>query len=158
MPTKRARAPRRQRPAQVGDPTSTVTPSAKETATIAPARKGADLEEDDLTEAVLRYLRRFPNETVNLNPLADELDVNPIRLQLAVERLHARRMVVAPFIEPGRAGGATLTQIGLGWLIDREGGRPRDVPVAFQPAHDHVRASDEAARLPRAQVYGVRRS
>jgi hypothetical protein len=78
-------------------------------------------------------------------------------MQLAVERLAARRMVVAPFIEPGTAGGATLSEIGLRWLIAREGGKPADVPVAFQPASGRVRAEDEAARLPRAQVYGVAR-
>jgi hypothetical protein len=31
------------------------------------------------------------------------------------------------------------------------------VPVAFKPAKGRVRAQDEAARLPRAQVYGVKR-
>ena len=55
------------------------------------------------------------------------------------------------------AGGAELTAVGLRWLIGREGGKPKDVPVAFQPAKKHVRPLDEAARLPRAQVYGVRR-
>jgi hypothetical protein len=78
-------------------------------------------------------------------------------MQLAVERLARRRMVVVPFIEPGAAGGAILAEGGLRWLIEREGGKPKDVPVAFQPAKGHVRAGDEAARLPRAQVYGVRR-
>ena len=78
-------------------------------------------------------------------------------MQIAAERLHQRRMVVAPFIEPGRAGGAELTAVGLRWLIAREGGKPLDTPVAFQPAKGRVRAQDEAARLPRAQVYGVRR-
>jgi hypothetical protein len=92
-----------------------------------------------------------------LAPLAAELGLDPFRMQLAVERLAARRMVVAPFIEPGTAGGATLSQIGLRWLIAREGGKPADVPVAFQPATTHVRAGDEAARLPRSEVYGVRR-
>ncbi len=79
-------------------------------------------------------------------------------MQLAVERLARRRMVVVPFVEPGTAGGAILAEGGLHWLIEREGGKPKDVPVAFQPAKDHVRAGDEAARLPRAQVYGVRRA
>ncbi len=77
-------------------------------------------------------------------------------MQLAVERLHRRRFVVAPFIEPGTAGGAELTELGLEWLIEREGGKPKEAPVALQPARQHVRASDEAARLPRAQVYGKR--
>lgn len=102
-------------------------------------------------------LRRAPNNTVDLAPLAEELGVDPKVVQLAVERLHQRRMVVAPFIEPGLAGGATLTQVGLQWLIEREGGKPADVPVLLQKAKQHVRAADEAARLPRAQVYGVRR-
>jgi hypothetical protein len=90
-------------------------------------------------------------------PLADELKLDPYRLQLAVEDLGRRRMVVVPFIEPGSAGGATLTAVGLRWLIAREGGSPADEPTALKPAQDRVRAEDEAARLPRAQVYGVQR-
>jgi hypothetical protein len=66
-------------------------------------------------------------------------------------------MVVVPFIEPGSAGGATLTEVGLRWLIEREGGSPADTPVALTPAGERVRAEDEAARLPRATVYGVTR-
>jgi hypothetical protein len=66
-------------------------------------------------------------------------------------------MVVAPFIEPGRAGGAELTAVGLRWLIAREGGKPKDVPVAFQPSKKPIRVQEEARRLPRAEVYGVRR-
>ena len=111
----------------------------------------------ELDAAILRFLRATPNQALDLAPLAAGLSVDPIAMQLAVERLHARRMVVAPFIEPGRAGGAELTALGLRWLIAREGGTPQDTPVAFQPATGHVRAKDEAARLPRAQVYGVRR-
>jgi hypothetical protein len=91
-----------------------------------------------------------------LDTLAAELDVEPQAVQLAVERLHRRRLLIAPFVEPGQAGGAQLTQVGLAWLIAHEGGTPRDVPVAFQPASGRVRAEDEAARLPRAQVYGIR--
>ena len=102
-------------------------------------------------------MRAKPNEARDLGPLAAELGVDPIAMQLAVERLHARRMVVSPFVEPGRAGGAELTEVGLRWLIEREGGKPKDVPVAFKPAKGRVRAEDEAARLPRAQVYGVGR-
>ena len=49
-----------------------------------------------------------------------------------------------------------MTERGLRWLIAREGGKPADTPVAFKPARDRVRAEDEAARLPRAEVYGVR--
>jgi hypothetical protein len=111
----------------------------------------------NLDAAILRYLRATPNRALDLAPLAAELGVDPVAMQIAAERLHQRRMVVAPFIEPGRAGGAELTAVGLRWLIAREGGKPRDIPVAFQPAKGRVRAQDEAARLPRAQVYGVRR-
>ena len=111
----------------------------------------------DLDAAILRHLRTTPNRPLDLAPLAAELGVDPVAMQLAVEHLHRRRMVVAPFVEPGRAGGAELTAVGLRWLIAREGGTPADVPVAFQPAKGRVRAQDEAARLPRAQVYGVRR-
>ena len=111
----------------------------------------------ELDAAILRFLRGTPNQAVDLTPLAKELGVDPIAMQLAVERLHQRRMVVAPFIEPGKAGGAELTAVGLRWLIAHEGGKPKDVPVAFKPAKGHVRVQDEAARLPRAQVYGVRR-
>ncbi len=111
----------------------------------------------DLDAAILRHLRATPNRALDLAPLATELGVDPIAMQLAVERLHHRRMVVAPFIEPGRAGGAELTAVGLRWLIAREGGQPQDVPVAFQPAKGRVLPEEDAARLPRAQVYGVRR-
>ena len=110
-----------------------------------------------LDAAILRFLRATPNQALDLAPLAADLGVDAFAMQLAVERLHARRMVVAPFIEPGRAGGAELTAVGLRWLIAREGGKPKDVPVAFKPAKGRVRAQDEAARLPRAQVYGVKR-
>jgi len=112
---------------------------------------------DELDAAILRFLRAKPNAVVDLAPLAADLAVDPIAMQLAVERLHQRRMVVTPFIEPGRAGGAELTAVGLRWLIAREGGKPKDRPVALQPASGRVRAQDEAARLPRSQVYGVRR-
>lgn len=111
---------------------------------------------DELTAAILRHLRRAPNQYMALDTLAVELDVEPQAVQLAVERLHRRRLLIAPFVEPGQAGGAQLTQVGLAWLIAHEGGTPRDVPVAFQPASGRVRAEDEAARLPRAQVYGIR--
>jgi len=123
----------------------------------ATARKAGPPAGEDLDAAILRFLRATPNRALDLAPLASDLRVDPVTMQLAVERLHARRMVVAPFIEPGRAGGAELTAVGLRWLIDREGGKPKDVPVAFQPAKSRVRAQDEAARLPRAQVYGAKR-
>lgn len=114
------------------------------------------LRGDALTAAILRHLRRYPNQELDLDALAAELGTDPASLQLAVERLHGRRLLIAPFIEPGHAGGAKLTAVGLRWLIDHEGGRPRDTPVALKPATKRVRAEDEAARLPRAQVYGVR--
>jgi hypothetical protein len=120
-------------------------------------RKKGPPSGEDLDAAILRFLRATPNQAVDLAPLAGDLGVDPVAMQLAVERLHARRMVVAPFVEPGRAGGAELTNVGLRWLIAREGGKPKDVPVALQPAKGRVRAQDEAARLPRAEVYGVKR-
>lgn len=109
-----------------------------------------------LDAAILKFLRRSPNKVVDLGPLAQEIGADPFTVQLEVERLHQRRMVVAPFIEPGAAGGAELTEKGLRWLIDYEGGKPSEVPVALKIAKEHVRAGDEAARLPRAQVYGVK--
>ena len=150
MITKRAR-----KPAREGDPDSTVTPSDGSSAV--PAASEAPIDGAQLDAAILRVLRRFPNQTVDLAPLADELKLDPYRVQLAVEDLGRRRMVVVPFIEPGSAGGATLTAVGLRWLIAREGGSPADRPVALNPAEDRVRAEDEAARLPRAQVYGIQR-
>ncbi len=113
---------------------------------------------DELDAAILRYLRQRPNQTVDLAPLADELGLDPFDVQLAVQHLHRRRMVVAPFIQPSAAGGATLTQVGSEWLLSREGGKPADEPVAFQMADGPVRASEEAERLPRAKVYGLRRN
>lgn len=134
----------------------TVAPNASSVATVPPATE-ATIDAAQLDAAILRYVRTQPNRTVDLAPLAGELRVDPYRMQLAVESLARRRMVVAPFIEPGSAGGATLTQVGLRWLLEREGGEPADIPVALKPAEDRVRAEDEAARLPRAQVYGVNR-
>jgi hypothetical protein len=154
MITKRAASP-----AMPGDPTTTVRPrrkAAAKTATI-PAATEAPIDNIQLDAAILRFLRRYPNQTVDLTPLAEELKVDPFRMQLAVEDLGRRRMVVVPFIEPGPAGGATITEVGLRWLLDFEGGKPSDKPATLKKATKHVRASDEAARLPRAQVYGVRR-
>lgn len=111
----------------------------------------------DLDAAILRYLRATPNRVVDLGPLAETLGIPPFAVQLAAERLAGRRMVVLPFVEPGTAGGAELAEAGLRWLIAREGGKPKDTPAAFQPATGRVRAEAEAARLPRAQVYGMRR-
>ena len=125
-----------------------MSPSAKKTA----APRG-----DALDDAILRFLRTTPSRQRDLAPLAERLGVEPTEMQLAVERLGKRRMVVLPFVEPGPAGGAILAERGLAWLIGREGGTPRDTPTAYQPAGGRVRAEDEAARLPRAQVYGVKR-
>ena len=155
MITKRSR----RRPVEAADPEMTEAPSAKETkrsATVPPATE-APIDNEQLDAAILRALRARPNRTVDLSTLAEELKVDPIRIQLAVERLGRRRMVVVPFIEPGAAGGATLTEVGLRWLLEREGGKPADLPVALKPAKQRVRAEDEAARLPRSQVYGVSR-
>jgi hypothetical protein len=121
------------------------------------AKKLGPLRGAELDAAILAFLRRSPNRANDLAPLAGELSLEPFQLQLAVERLHRRRMVVAPFIEPGRAGGAELTEKGLRWLVGHEGGKPKETPVAFQPATGHVRVQEEARRLPRAEVYGVRR-
>lgn len=104
---------------------------------------------------ILRHLRRYPNRYVDLQPLAEELGVEPERIQLELERLARRRMVTLPFIEPSAAGGAELAERGLRWLIAHEGGSPVDTPVAFQPSKTRIRSEDEAARLPRADVYGV---
>lgn len=134
------------------------TTARPQPAATAPSASEAPAADDALTLAILRYLRRTPNRAVDLGPLANELGVDPSRMQLVVERLHQRRLVIAPFIEPGTAGGAELTEQGSRWLLDREGGTPSEPPVALQPASDRVRAADEAARLPRAQVYGTRRS
>lgn len=146
--------PRRRKARQPGDPATTISPSAAESAELT---SGLSPTGDALETAILRYLRQWPNLTVELGPLAEQLGLDPFEMQLTIERLHARRKVVAPFIEPGTAGGATLTEVGLRWLIDREGGKPADVPTAFKLATERVRAEDEAARLPRAQVYGPRR-
>jgi hypothetical protein len=125
---------------------------------VTSARSKAPPTGDELDAAILRELRKTPNGYVELTPLTERLGVEPFKMQLAVERLAQRRMVVVPFIEPGTAGGAILAEGGLRWLIEREGGKPKDKPVAFKRATGHVRASEEAARLPRAEVYGVRRS
>jgi len=115
------------------------------------------LPHDELYARILRALRRAPNRVVELTPLAEELGMEPQALQVELERLGRRGFVVLPFIEPALAGGAELAQKGLAWLIAYEGGKPKDVPVALQPAKGRVRSEDEAARLPRAEVYGVGR-
>ena len=157
--------PARGRPPKPADPDSTVTPDVTEVRdVVAPRPTAPDAagqarpsEGVELIAAILRYLRRWPNQTVDLAPLAAELGVDPAEMQLTAARLEREGMVIVPFIVPSRAGGGTLTEVGLRWLIEHEGGRPADVPVAFQPAAQRVRAEDEAARLPRARVYGVRR-
>jgi hypothetical protein len=139
-------------------PESTVPADRQAAASAEPEGRAApSLTNQELDAAILRFLRRSPNEAVDLTPLAAEIGVDPFGVQLAVERLHRRRMVVAPFIEPGAAGGAELTEKGLRWLIDHEGGKPSEIPVALKLAKGRVRAEDEAARLPRAQVYGHKR-
>jgi len=124
----------------------------------APARKPPThdpaTDADALDAAILRFMRPFPNRTVDLGPLAGELGVEPAVIQLAVERLGRQRKVVVPFVEPGTAGGAELTAVGLRWLIEREGGTPADVPAAFQAAQRQTRTADDAPRLPRSVVYG----
>lgn len=158
--TRKRRMPR---PPKVADPDSTLTPEPAAVRDLAPAVVETDAGArrppagEELVAVILRYLRRWPNQTVDLAPLAEELGVDPAEMQLTAARLERRGFLIVPFILPSRAGGGTLTEVGLRWLIDREGGRPADVPVAFQPAAERVRAEDEAARLPRAQVYGVRR-
>lgn len=154
----KARSRARRRPAEPADRTLAITPSPEQAAADVTPAVRAEPRGDELDAAILRHLRRWPNRFVDLQPLADQLRVEPFEMQLAVEHLARRRMVTAPFIEPGTAGGAELTQVGLRWLIAREGGKPADVPVAFQRADGPVRAADEAARLPRAHVYGTRPS
>ncbi|HEY6608848.1 MAG TPA: hypothetical protein VI277_06595 [Candidatus Limnocylindria bacterium] len=147
------------KPVAPGDPDRTAKPRrsvAKASATVPPATE-APIDGAQLDAAILRFLRRYPNRVVDLQSLADELKVDPTRFQLAVERLGQRRMVVVPFIEPGKAGGAELTAVGLRWLLEREGGKPADKPDALKIAKRRVRAEAEAARLPRADVYGVSR-
>lgn len=156
MSPKRARS---RKPVEQGHPEWTDSPGPTEAAALAtvPPATDAPIDGAQLDAAILRAIRQRPNRTVDLQPLADELALEPARVQLAVESLHRRRMVVAPFIEPGSAGGATLTNVGNRWLIEHEGGSPSDTPVALKPATEHVRPQDEAARLPRSQVYGVNR-
>jgi len=146
-------------------PVTTAKPKSAPTRAAKPATKPATRAAavtappigDDLDAAILRALRRTPNRVVDLAPLASRLGVEPSTVQLAVERLARRRMVVLPFVEPGTAGGAELAAAGLRWLIAREGGTPKDTPVAFQSATGRVRAEAEGARLPRADIYGPRR-
>lgn len=149
----------RSRPNEQADPDTTVSPPPRAAASVAAPVPTADgqLDADALDAAILRSLRQKPNQTVDLLPLATALGVEPFEVQLAVERLGQRGKVVVPFIEPGTAGGATLTAAGLRWLLAREGGSPTDQPAALRPATQRVRAEDEAARLPRSEVYGVSR-
>jgi len=149
----------RRRDADLADPSTAITPGRREAAASAtvPSAVDAPIAGDQLDAAILRFLRRYPNRTVDLMPLADELQIDPARVQLAVERLGRLRRVVVPFIEPSAAGGATLTERGLRWLIEREGGKPADKPTALKKATGRVRAEAEAARLPRAEVYGIKR-
>ena len=146
--------------ATTAKPAATTTPARaprtrRTTASATPAPDPKHpLPHDELYARILRALRRAPNNVVELTPLAEELGMEPQALQVELERLGRRGFVVLPFIEPGLGGGAELAQKGLAWLIAYEGGKPKDVPVALQPAKGRVRAQDEAARLPRAEVYG----
>ena len=151
--------PIRSRPNEQADPDSTVSPAPGAAAAAAASVTGSGdgVNAVELDAAILRTLLQKPNRTVDLLPLAAELGVDPFEVQLAIERLGQRRMVVVPFIEPGTAGGATLTAVGLRWLVARDGGSPADPPVALRPATERVRPEDEAARLPRSEVYGVSR-
>lgn len=139
-------------------PASATTRSPRARRSAGAAKPAPDpkhpLPHDELYARILRALRRAPNRVVELTPLAEELGMEPQALQVELERLGRRGFVVLPFIEPGVGGGAELAQKGLAWLIAYEGGKPKDVPVALQPARGRVRAEDEAARLPRAEVYG----
>ena len=135
-------------------PRRAATPLRTAAKTASAADPNHPLPHDELYARILRYLRRFPNRSNDLTPLADELRMPASALQVELARLARRRFVTLPFIEPGLGGGAELTQAGAAWLIGYEGGKPKDVPVAFQKAKDRVRAEDEAARLPRSQVYG----
>ena len=76
---------------------------------------------------------------------------------LGVGRVTGGGVGGGPFMERGRAGGSEITEDGLCVLVGGEGGMPKDVPVACQPAEGRVRAKDESDRLPRAEVYGARR-
>jgi hypothetical protein len=144
--------------AATAKPAATTTRAPRAPRSAAAAKPAPDpkhpLPHDELYARILRALRRAPNRVVELTPLAEELGMEPQSLQIELERLGRRGFVVLPFIEPGVGGGAELAQQGLAWLIAYEGGKPKDVPVALQPAKGHVRAEDEAARLPRAEVYG----
>ncbi len=155
MTTSASRSPRRH--ASVRKDARPRTASTSAAPTSAAPTSAAPSSGDELDASIIRFLRRTPNRFVDLAPLAAELGIEPFAMQLAVERLHRRRLLNAPFIEPGTAGGAELTEQGNRWLIEREGGKPADAPVALKPARKRVRAESEAARLPRAQVYGVRR-
>lgn len=144
--------------AATAKPAATTTRAPRTRRTTAAAKPAPDpkhpLPHDELYARILRALRRAPNRVVELTPLAEELGMEPQALQIELERLGLRGFVVLPFIEPSVSGGAELAQKGLAWLIAYEGGKPKDVPVALQPAKGRVRAQDEAARLPRAEVYG----
>lgn len=109
-------------------------------------------ERTELTASILRYLRRFPNDFADLAPLAKDLGVDPLAMQLIVERLARRGLLTLPFIEPSTAGGSELTERGLAWLIRHEVGTPVDVPALLQPAT--APTVHRGARLPRAEVYG----
>ena len=138
MITKRAA-----RPAKPADPATTVRPrrkAAAKTATV-PAATEAPIDNAQLDAAILRFLRRYPNQTVDLTPLAEELKLDPYRLQLAVEDLRASadgRRAVHRARHRGRR--ARSPRSVLRWLLDSEGGKPSDKPAALKKATKHVRA------------------
>jgi hypothetical protein len=149
-----AKRPARASAAKTSAPKASTRRAAPRRKAAASADPAHPVPHDELYARILRYLRRFPNRAVDVTPLATELGMPASALQVEVERLAQRGFVVLPFIEPGLGGGAELSQKGLVWLIGYEGGKPKDIPVALQKAKDRVRAEDEAARLPRAEVYG----
>ena len=104
---------------------------------------------EDCPDACLSLPRAADRSDPGFERLPQVVDPGVLRAHLGARSGHV--------IEPGTAGGATLTASGLRWLIDREGGKPVDKPAAVKIAKEHVRTSDEAARLPRAEVYGVSR-
>ncbi len=131
----------------------TIDLPAADAPAAAPRTGGSSgLEADELTAAILRFLRRFPNKFVDLTPLAEELGVDPIAMQLTVERLARRGLLTLPFIEPSTAGGGELTERGVAWLIGHKGGTPVDVPDVLKPAT--APTIHRGGRLPRADVYG----
>jgi len=94
------------KPAQPADPASTVRPrrrTAAKTATL-PAATDAPIDAVQLDAAILRFVRRYPNLTVDLGPLAEQLKLDPYRIQLAVEELGRGGWSSCRSSSPGRRG------------------------------------------------------